>query len=87
MEKTGIFLFTSDRQEGWGAVLNEAMNSGCAVVASHLIGAVPFLKKKKKNGLVYSSGDRKTLFVPKGCSSIYQSSGWASFFGTITEME
>lgn len=62
MEKTGIFLFTSDRQEGWGAVLNEAMNSGCAVVASHLIGAVPFLMEDGKNGLVYSSGDRKNLF-------------------------
>lgn len=34
MEKENIYLFTSDRQEGWGAVLNESMNSGCAVVAS-----------------------------------------------------
>lgn len=42
MERAGIFLFTSDRQEGWGAVLNESMNSGCAVVASHAIGSVPF---------------------------------------------
>ena len=30
MEKASIYLFTSDKQEGWGAVLNEAMNSGCA---------------------------------------------------------
>ena len=36
MEKASIYLFTSDRQEGWGVVLNEAMNSGCAVVASTL---------------------------------------------------
>ena len=41
MEKADIYLFTSDRQEGWGAVANEAMNSGCALVADHLIGAVP----------------------------------------------
>ena len=27
MEQAGIYLFTSDRQEGWGAVLNESMNS------------------------------------------------------------
>lgn len=57
MEASGIFLATSDRQEGWGAVLNEAMNSGCAVVASHAIGAVPYLIENEKNGLVYKSGD------------------------------
>ena len=56
MEKAGIFLFTSDRQEGWGAVLNEAMNSGCAVVASDTIGSVPYLVKDRENGLVYHSG-------------------------------
>lgn len=42
MEKADIYLFTSDFNEGWGAVLNESMNSGCAVVASHAIGSVPF---------------------------------------------
>lgn len=56
MEKSGIFLFTSDFNEGWGAVLNESMNSGCAVVASHAIGSVPFLIEHKKNGLVYQCG-------------------------------
>ena len=29
MEKSEIYLVTSDRKEGWGAVVNEAMNSGC----------------------------------------------------------
>lgn len=53
MEQTDIFLFTSDYREGWGAVLNEAMNSGCAVVANCAIGAVPFLVKPDKNGLLY----------------------------------
>ena len=57
MEQSEIFLFTSDRQEGWGAVLNESMNSGCAVVASHAIGAVPFLLENETNGLVYKSCD------------------------------
>ena len=42
MEKADIYLFTSDFNEGWGAVLNESMNSGCAVVASHAIGSVRF---------------------------------------------
>lgn len=57
MEKANIFLFTSDFNEGWGAVLNESMNSGCAVVASHAIGAVPYLIKHKENGLIYHSGN------------------------------
>jgi len=38
METSQIFLFTSDKGEGWGAVLNESMNSGCAVIADkHII--------------------------------------------------
>lgn len=57
MEGADIYLFTSDFNEGWGAVLNESMNSGCAVVASHAIGAVPFLIKDTVNGLVYQNGD------------------------------
>lgn len=62
MERSEIFLFTSDRQEGWGAVLNEAMNSGCAVVASHAAGSVPFLLKNGENGCIYPSGDTEALF-------------------------
>ena len=62
MEQAGIYLFTSDRYEGWGAVLNESMNSGCAVVASHAIGAVPYLMRYKENGLIYRSGDVDALF-------------------------
>ncbi len=57
MKCSHIYLFTSDYKEGWGVVLNEAMNSGCAVVASHAIGAVPFLLKHKQNGLIYQSGN------------------------------
>lgn len=57
MERSEIFLFTSDRKEGWGAVLNEAMNSGCAVVASHAIGSVPFLIEDGANGLIYKNGN------------------------------
>lgn len=59
MEEADIFLFTSNYLEGWGAVLNESMNSACAVVAGHGIGAVPFLIKHKENGLVYRTGSFK----------------------------
>lgn len=62
MEESSIFLFTSDRNEGWGAVLNEAMNSGCAVVTSHAIGSVPFLVNDGENGLIYRNGDINDLY-------------------------
>ncbi len=55
MEAADIFLMTSDRKEGWGAVLNEAMNSGCAVIANKLIGSVPYLIEHEKNGFIYDS--------------------------------
>lgn len=62
MEKSQIFLFTSDFNEGWGAVLNESMNSGCAVVASHAIGSVPYLIDDGDNGLIYQNGDIDDLY-------------------------
>ena len=62
MEKANIFLFTSNFEEGWGAVLNEAMNSACAVVASHSIGSVPYLIRHKENGMIYSYGNNDMLF-------------------------
>lgn len=63
MERADIFLFTSDRQEGWGAVANEAMNSGCALVADHMIGAAPYLVRNGENGLLYRDGRKKQLFA------------------------
>lgn len=63
MEEHEIFLFTSDRNEGWGAVLNEAMNSGCAVVASNAIGSVPFMLENKKNGYIYQDGNLDDLYI------------------------
>lgn len=62
MEKSKIFLFTSDRNEGWGAVLNESMNSGCAVVANHMIGSVPYLIRDGENGMIYKNGRIDDLY-------------------------
>ena len=61
MEESSILLFTSDQQEGWGAVLNEGMNSACAVVANAKIGSVPFLLKDGKNGKVYYKNNVKKI--------------------------
>ncbi len=62
MEKADVFLFTSDRGEGWGAVLNESMNSCCVAVADSMIGAVPFLLTDGYNGFVYNSRKKNELF-------------------------
>lgn len=62
MEKANIYLFTSDYNEGWGAVLNEAMNSACAVVTSHAIGSTPFLVDNNNNGLIYKDDDLDDLY-------------------------
>ena len=67
MEESQIFLATSDQNEGWGATVNESMNSGCAVVASHAIGAVPFLIEDGKSGLVFKS---------KNVDSMYEKVKW-----------
>lgn len=62
MEDADIFLFTSDFNEGWGAVLNESMSSGCAVVTSHACGSSPFLVNDGVNGFIYESGNSGDLF-------------------------
>ena len=62
MNKAGIFLMTSDKQEGWGAVLNEAMNSGCAVIAGSAIGSVPFLIENEKNGFIVKNDDVQMFY-------------------------
>lgn len=66
MRNHHIFLFTSDRNEGWGAVLNEAMSSGCTVMSSNLIGATPFLVQDGENGFIFESENIDSLFS-KAC--------------------
>ena len=62
MNEHQIFMLTSDFKEGWGAVLNEAMANGCAVVASSAAGATPFLVKHNQNGKIYKYGNYKNAY-------------------------
>lgn len=55
MEKCHIHIFTSNYLEGWGAVVNEAMNAGCAVIANVEVGCAPYLIKNGSNGLTYQA--------------------------------
>lgn len=62
MNNSNIFLFTSNAEEGWGVVLNEAMNSACAVLANKSIGSVPFLITNGINGIIYTDKNKEFLF-------------------------
>lgn len=57
MEKCHIQIFTSNHLEGWGAVVNEGMNSGCVPVGNVQAGAVPYLIRHGYNGMVYPDDD------------------------------
>ena len=57
-----IACFTSDRNEGWGAVLNEAMGCGCCPVSSIETGATPYLIKDGVNGFSFNLRKKNNLF-------------------------
>ena len=63
MEKANIFILTSGKQEGWGAVLNEAMNSACAVITDINVGAAPFLINDSENGLLYKNFEELYMYT------------------------
>lgn len=52
-----IFLSTSTKQEGWGAVVNEAMNSFCAVYAYYRVGSAPYLIEHNVSGKMFLNID------------------------------
>jgi glycosyltransferase involved in cell wall biosynthesis len=51
-----VLVVPSD-SEAWGLVVNEAMAAGLAVVASHVVGAIPELVYPGLNGSVFHRGD------------------------------
>lgn len=66
MDRAGIVLFSSDREEGWGVVVNEAMSSGCALVACEEAGSVPELLRNEENGLTFAAGDTAAVTAALG---------------------
>lgn len=63
MGKADIFLMTSDYNEGWGVVVNESLNHGCAVVADYAAGAVHYMIEDGKNGFTYRKNIKKAFPV------------------------
>ena len=51
--QSDVVLVTSDRYEGWGAVVNEGMGHGCIVIADAMVGSAKTLIQHDYNGLIY----------------------------------
>lgn len=54
MLKSDIMLCTSSKGEGWGAVINEAMNCGCCTICCESAGASALLKDGE-NGFLFKT--------------------------------
>jgi glycosyltransferase involved in cell wall biosynthesis len=61
MRNAHVYVLPSNGYEGWGAVINEAMSEGCAVVASRAAGAAATMLQDGRNGLLFTPGDWRTL--------------------------
>lgn len=79
MRRHSIFLFTSDRNEGWGAVANESMACGCVLVVADAIGSTPYLIKDGITGLSFRSSRTSCSFDnpdKKAIDSLYEKVKW-----------
>ncbi len=57
---TDLLILPSHR-EPWGLVINEAMNAGCAILASDWVGAARDLVRDGVNGAVFPAGSVRAL--------------------------
>ena len=55
-----LFVLPS-RREPWGLVVNEAMNAGCAILASDRVGAAQDLVREGVNGAIFPAGSVPAL--------------------------
>jgi len=61
MRQAHVYVLPSNAYEGWGAVLNEAMSEGCAVVASEAAGAARTMVRHGENGFMFRPGNFRQL--------------------------
>jgi glycosyltransferase involved in cell wall biosynthesis len=54
-------LVLPSRREPWGLVVNEAMNAGCAILASDRVGAALDLVREGVNGAIFPAGSVPAL--------------------------
>ena len=56
-----VLVLPSAYNETWGLVVNEAMASGLAIIASDKVGCAPDLVENEVNGYIFDSGDLRSL--------------------------
>jgi glycosyltransferase involved in cell wall biosynthesis len=61
MRRAHVYVLPSNDGEGWGAVLNEAMSEGCAVVGSEAAGSAKTMLRHGENGLLFAPGHHGQL--------------------------
>ena len=74
-----IYAFPSNRIEGWGATLVEAMDAGCAVVANSEAGVTLEVIKDGANGYVFSDND--VGLMAKHLEALIEDAGLRQRFG------
>lgn len=85
-DKAQIALMTSDRNEGWGAVVGEAMSSACATVASNAVGSTTYLIDNGVNGIVFENKQQMFRMVQQLLQDTQQCSQLGGeAYRTITE--
>lgn len=62
MAESNALFFSSDRHEGWGAVVNEAMSNACPVIESDACGSAAYVIRDGENGYTYRCGNVNELF-------------------------
>jgi glycosyltransferase involved in cell wall biosynthesis len=61
MRDADIYVLSSNRQEGWGAVSGEAMSEGCVLVANAEAGSAKELVVDGETGFLYEDGNVQQL--------------------------
>lgn len=64
LDETDLLLVTSDRYEGWGAIVNEGMYHKCVVLSDNLVGSSTYLIQENQNGFIYKNEEE---FLEKSC--------------------
>jgi glycosyltransferase involved in cell wall biosynthesis len=61
MRQSDVYVLPSNRQEGWGAVANEAMSEGAVLVANEQAGAAQMLVEHGRTGFLFTDDDIDSL--------------------------
>ncbi len=59
---SSILYFSSNKREGWGAVVNEALSYACLVIASNACGSTKYIIESGYNGAVYPVGQPYEMY-------------------------